>query len=234
MTNGRIEHLRKFYSTLTMLEKKCGGARVLAECFGRLNWPHRGIYFFREPGEIRTDTGTGPRIVRVGTHALKAGSKTRLWTRLSQHKGLNSGGGHHRGSIFRLIVGVSLAAKRKYDVPTWGAGNTASAETRDGEKPLEREVSQAIGKMPFLWLAIEDESGPDSLRGYIERNAIALLSNNNKPGLDPPSPEWLGHQCNRDRVRKSGLWNSNHVDEPYDPSFLGCMEELVLRMDIKT
>ena len=233
MINERAEHLVKFYFILTTLEKKCGGARVLAECSGRLNWPHRGVYFFREPGEIRTDTGAGPRIVRVGTHALKAGSNARLWTRLSQHKGLSSGGGNHRGSIFRLIVGASLIAKRKHDFPTWGVGNTAPAETRDGERPLEREVSQAIGKMPFLWLAIEDESGPDSLRGYIERNAIALLSNYNKPALDPPSPEWLGHQCNRDRVRKSGLWNSNHVDESYEPSFLSCMEELVLKMSLK-
>ena len=31
--------------------------------------------------------------------------------------------------------------------------------------------------MPFLWLEVPDPPGPDSLRGYIERNAIVLLSN---------------------------------------------------------
>jgi hypothetical protein len=55
------------------------------------------VYFFREAGETRCDSGNGPRIVRVGTHALKAGSSTKLWTRLSQHRGKSAGGGNHRG-----------------------------------------------------------------------------------------------------------------------------------------
>lgn len=68
--------------------------------------------------------------------------------------------------------------------------------------------------MPFLWLAIEDEASPDSLRGYIERNAIALLSNFGKePRLDPPSAKWLGNFCKNERVRRSGLWNDRHVDD---------------------
>ncbi len=58
-----------------------------------MSWPKRGVYFFREPGENRKDTGAGPRIVRAGTHALKSGSGTKLWTRLSQHKGQQATGG---------------------------------------------------------------------------------------------------------------------------------------------
>ena len=87
-------------------------------------------------------------------------------------------------------------------------------------------------------MAIEDEAGPESRRGYIERNghvaddaanfaAIALLSNYNKPTLDPPSQNWLGHRSDRERVRKSGLWNQNHVEEPYDPAFLDSLDQLV-------
>src|ERR1700689_4399745 len=94
----RVEHLVRFYSILDALEKKVGGTRKLAECSGRRTWPTRGIYFFREPGEERVDSGDGPRIVRLGTHALRTGGSTRLWTRLAQHKGQkNSGGGNHRG-----------------------------------------------------------------------------------------------------------------------------------------
>ena len=90
----------------------------------------------------------GPRIVRVGTHALKAGSGTKLWTRLSQHKGQPStGGGNHRGSIFRLIVGAALAKKHRYDFPTWGRGNTAKGDIRKNELALEKEVSAFIGKI---------------------------------------------------------------------------------------
>ncbi len=84
--------------------------------------------------------------------------------------------------------------------------------------------------MPFLWLAIEDQPGPDSLRGYIERNAIALLSNHGKRPIDPASLSWLGQYCDREKVRASGLWNSNHVEEPYDPAFLDTLEQLIEQM----
>jgi hypothetical protein len=229
MDNQRREHLINFYSILNKLEHRLGGARRLAECSGRMEWPRRGVYFFREPGERRSDTGQGPRIVRVGTHALKAGSGTKLWTRLSQHLGQPStGGGNHRGSIFRLIVGAALIRRDGLEFPTWGNGNTAQRAVREGELALERDVSCVIGAMFFLWLPIEDEAGPNSLRGYIERNAIALLSNYNKPALDPPSQDWLGHHSDRERVRKSGLWNQNHVEEACDAAFLDNLDTLVL------
>jgi hypothetical protein len=56
------------------------------------------------------------------------------------------------------------------------------------------------------------------------------LSNFGKPPHDPPSTSWLGHHCNRERVRSSGQWNSNHVDETYDPAFLDRLERLVSEM----
>lgn len=232
MSHERLEHLRRFYALLATLEERHGGARRLSDCSGRMDWPQRGTYFFQEPGEFRTDTGDGRRIVRIGTHALKAGSGTKLWTRLSQHRGqARSGGGNHRGSIFRLIVGTALIEKDGHDYPSWGQGSSAPREVRESEQPLEMAVSSVIGGMPFLWLAIEDEPGPASLRGYIERNSIALLSNFSKEPLDPPSRTWLGYLCNRDRVRASGLWNSNHVDEAYEPAFLDTLARLIDQME---
>jgi hypothetical protein len=228
MDPERYELLVRFYSILDRLECEIGGARKLAECSGRMDWPTRGVYFFRQTGELRTNTGAGPRIVRVGTHALKDGSETKLWTRLSQHKGQTSTrGGNHRGSIFRLIVGAALIQRDGLTFPTWGHGNTAERTVRDGELSLERAVSRVIGDMSFLWVPIEDKAGPDSRRGYIERNAIALLSNFGKMSLDPPSQHWLGHHSDRERVRKSGLWNQNHVEEVYDSAFLDNLDELV-------
>ena len=225
---NRRDDLVRFYSVIDRLEKRIGGARKLGDCSGRMHWPKRGVYFFREDGENRSDTGGGPRIVRVGTHALKAGSGTKLWTRLSQHKGqASTGGGNHRGSIFRLIVGAALARRHGYNYPTWASGNTAKGDIRKGELALEKEVSGFIGHMPFLWVAIDDDAGPESLRGYIERNSISLLSNYEKPPLDPPSKGWLGHKSDRARVRASGLWNQNHVDENYAPEFLDRLEQLV-------
>ena len=146
---------------------------------------------------------------------------------MSQHKGsLKTGGGNRPGSIFRLIVGAALINRERLNFPTWGSRHTTE-EVRSGELSLERQVSQVIGKVRFLWLAIEDEAGPESRRGYVERNSIALLSNFDKPALDPPSQGWLGHHSDRERVRKSGLWNQNHAEEDCDPAFLDSLDRLV-------
>ena len=232
MDSRRSHHLVRFYELLAQLERGLGGARRLSECSGRMDWPQRGIYFFRESGESRTDTGNGPRIVRVGTHALKAGGKATLWNRLSQHRGnANGNGGNHRGSIFRLIVGQSLIERDGPAFPRWGRGNSAPKAVRESEQPMEMAVCAVIGHMPFLWLAVEDEPVPNSLRGYIERNAIALLSNHGREPIDPPSQGWLGHYSDRERVRLSGLWNSNHVDDDCTPAFLDVMERLIEQME---
>ena len=98
---------------------------------------------------------------------------------------------------------------------------------RADEQALEREVSKVVGAMRFLWLAIDDEPGHESARGYVERNAIALLSNYGKVPIGPSSSSWLGRHCSRERVRTSGLWNANHVDERYDPAFLDRMQAII-------
>jgi hypothetical protein len=230
MADDRRDNLLRFYSLLDKLEEAVGGAQTLAACSGRMAWPTRGVYFFREPGEIRSDTGSGLRIVRVGTHAVTQTSRTKLWDRLSQHKGSQvSGGGHHRGSVFRKIVGAALIRRDARDFPTWGQGESAPKDIRAGEHELECLVSQVIGQMPFLWVAVDNEPGPKGRR-YIERNAIALLSNFGKTPLDAPSPSWLGRYASQERVRNSGLWNSDHVEENCDPAFLDEFEKLVAAM----
>ena len=88
-------------------------------------------------------------------------------------------------------------------------------------------MSETLGAMELLWIPIEDAPGPESLRGYIERNTIALLSSYRDAGIDLPSSDWLGRLSNREKVRRSGLWNSNHVDEAYESAFLGVLGRLV-------
>lgn len=236
---SRLRDLSRFYDLLGALRIQLGGFLYLQECNGRQDWPNRGVYFFLDEGEPRVDSETGPRVIRVGTHALKSGSRTTLWQRLSQHAGSSkSGAGNHRGSIFRLLVGEALRARENAEAPkSWGIGSdpgqaaerlhTTSAEVRAGEQDLEIAVSGYVGQLPFLVLGVEDDSGPESLRGVIERNSIALLSNFGKPSLDPPSNRWLGTFSGRERVRESGLWNNNHVDENYDPSFLYVLEQAI-------
>lgn len=164
--------------------------------------------------------------MRIVTHGLRKSSST-LWGRLAQHRGTltgrDAGGGNHRGSVFRLHVGTALLGSSEWpnDVRrTWAVGGSTDAETRTAEYPLELSVSERIGRMPFLWLAIGDPPNPQSDRGVIERNTIALLSNYAKPPMDPPSSHWLGRSASSEAIRQSGLWNVNHVRETADLQFL--------------
>lgn len=43
----------------------------------------------------------------------------------------------------------------------------------------------------------------------------------------PAFTQWLGLRCDRDLVRASGVWNSKHVEERYDPAFLDRLDLLV-------
>jgi hypothetical protein len=233
---SRRADVQRFYRLLSQLERQSGSVRRLCECTGRSGWPQRGVYFFYDPIDARADSGTGPRIVRVGTHALTAKSRTTLWKRLSTHRGTaKNGGGNHRSSIFRLLVGESLMLRDGAAVPTWGEGNSSSDAAKSfgveqayvlaSERELEAAVSRLIGQMPFVCLPVEEEAG--TRRGFIERNAIALLSNLGRTPIDPPSAPWLGLHSGRERVRASGLWNNNHTDETHDDEFLDELERAI-------
>jgi len=220
--------LDRFYGLLNRLERSLGGKRVLSQCTGKMKWPERGVYFFFEEGEFRSEPADEPRIVRVGTHMVSRGSKATFWRRLRAHRGTKDGRGNHRGSIFRLHIGKALMSRSEGDirVPAWGQGQNASAATRAKEKELEKKVSEYLGRMPFLWLNVPDRAGPDSDRAYIERNSIGLLSNCCDP-LDTPSDTWLGRYRSSEEIRGSGLWNVNHVRYSYDRRFLKGFERYV-------
>lgn len=236
-SKDQLADLIRFYELFTRLEQNVGGKRLLSQCNGRMSWPSRGVYFFFEPGEDRSDSGTGARVVRVGTHGLKAGSRASLWNRLSAHGG-TAHGGNHRGSIFRLLVGAAIKGSGGLDgVDSWGVGRDmptaahllglAIEQIKASEAPLEKKVSDRIRAMPLLWLRVEDDTGPKSHRGAIERNSIALLSSRRQP-FDPPSGNWLGAKSESKLVRSSGLWNNRHVDEIHDSEFLDLLEGYLL------
>jgi hypothetical protein len=226
MSTRRLNDIVRFYELLDRLEHLIGGARRLSDCHGRLSWPQRGVYFFMENDEPRSDSGTGPRVVRIGTHAVTATSGATLWKRLSQHRGTaRSGGGNHRGSVFRLLVGAALIGKGEHACDSWAdKESSATPETRAGELTLEQAVTRHIGEMPFVWLGVDDAPGKES-----ERGAIALLSNFEKKPLDGPSRHWLGRCSSSLTVRESGLWNQYHVQEDYDSAFLDLMESWIER-----
>jgi hypothetical protein len=224
--SSRTSDLLRFYRLLSDLEVLNGGMRRMAQADPAGPWPQRGVVWFFERTESRSDTGAGLRVVRVATHALKPELQSTLWDRLS-----HDASGTHRGSVFRTILGTALRDLMGNAEPqSWGRGSKPPAESAKQEAALEAAVTLYAAQMPFLFLAVDDPPGPHSLRGFIEKNSVALLSNYARPPVDPASGVWLGRRCTKEKVAQSGLWNVQHVDEAYDPSFLEAMKRMMAEM----
>lgn len=227
---SRQDDLDRLYSLFERLEERVGGMQRLDDCTGYMDWPERGVYFFFADDEQR---GDHPRLTRVGTHAVSTGSGQSLWDRLRTHRGANrgtyEGGGNHRGSVFRKRVGEAMIERQQLhdEYPHWGEGSSAGRERRLAELEMERRVSDYIRQLPFLWVNVDDEPGPDSDRSYIERNTIALVSNYAKEPLDSRDDQWLGKASPCEEICQSGLWNVDHVGEEYAPEFLDRLDQAV-------
>ena len=198
----------RFYGLLARLEERVGGKRKLSESHWNMGWPRRGVYFFFAESETRSNPIGGLRVVRVGTHAVTAKSKSWLWNRLYEHK---QDGGR---SVFRDHVNHALRKR------------TANG----AEHNHTRCISSYIGQMPFLWINVDGDDS-HNLRKPIERNAIALLSDFNGKATDEQSRHWLGNCSDNEAVNLSGLWNVQHTKHGYNPSFLSemkaCIEQTV-------
>jgi len=229
---SRRSDLDRLYDLLDQLEANVGGKQRLKNCTGYMDWPERGVYFFFAEDETR-DLTDQLRLTRIGTHAVSSGSGTSLWNRLRTHRGANSGtyedGGNHRGSVFRKRVGEAMIERNGIhnEYPNWGDGSSADRERRLSELEHERRVSEYIRDLPFLWIDVDDDPSPQSDRAYIERNAIALVSNYQKDSLDHRSADWLGRDSPRSEISDSGLWNINHVQEQYNTAFLDRLDDAV-------
>ncbi|PAU83125.1 hypothetical protein CK500_09965 [Halorubrum salipaludis] len=228
----RREDIDRLYRLFEDLEQAVDGKQKLKDCTGYMDWPDRGVYIFFAPDEYR-ESRDQRRITRIGTHAVSEGSSTSLWNRLRTHRGAQrgtyEGGGNHRGSVFRKRVGEAFVESDSLndEYPHWGEGSSAKRERRLDELKMERRVSDYLRDLPFLWLNIDDEPSADSQRAYIERNTIALLSNYQREAVDARSDDWLGHHSRSKKIRESGLWNVNHVDEDYDPKFLELLKDQI-------
>jgi hypothetical protein len=221
MPSYSSQSVTQLYTLVDDLMRGFNGGKLLRE-LKRHEVPTCGVYFFFEDGENRQASLSEPRIVRVGTHALKADAKSTLYGRLSQHRGARNGSGNHRGSVFRLHVGKALLSREpaKFNCPSWATGQTAPAEVRAREHDLEKAVSDYIGAIRVIWLNIADSAGPESDRGLIERGAISTLSS-----ATAASPKWLGRFTQNPAIIGSSLWNVNHVAETQYPNFLGRFEK---------
>jgi len=134
----------------------------------------------------------------VGIH----GERATLQKRLKQHYRLN-----REGSVFRKHLGTALLKKK-------GLLDDKIIEWKKGRKSLrwndfkgvEDEVSGILhSKFFFKVVAIPDIRE----RKAFEEKLIATLAS--CPQCKP-SEGWLGRFAWSEKVRRSGLWNSNYVD----------------------
>jgi hypothetical protein len=221
---NRLHHL------LHRLEH-CVGAERLRDCRGAKGWPKRGVYFFIDDGERRFRSQREPRIVRVGTHGVSVGSEATLWNRVRTHRGGADLSGNHRSSIFRLHVGAAMQARDPNTFPeTWGIGQSASRELRLAEQNAERMVSEYIGNLRVLCLAVSDTPSADSDRAYLEQNCVRLLSGRGGP-LDPPTSGWLGNWSPKPLIRWGGLWNVDYVGGESKAESLDVLETYVVAVE---
>lgn len=230
--NGELElkpQKDEFDQAINKLWIAQNGGRLLSETTGRQAWPQRGVYFLLD-AQVPAANGRMPRVIRVGTHAVSDGSKTTLWDRISTHRGTSIGGGSHRSSIFRLHVGRALIARTPALLDkggkSWGLGQSAPKEVRVNEQHIEAAVSTTLGAMRILWVDVPDEASATSLRSYIERNSIALLSRHGLLSSYAPQ-RWLGRYSPEWKIAASGLWNLNHVFSKVDLGFINVFESTV-------
>lgn len=227
MKNQQKKDIDRLYQVLSRLETELGGKQLISKCSGPQGWPVSGVLLFYELGELRTNWKK-LRITWVCTHGVSGGTKSILWNRLYAHRGTEiTGGGNHRGSIFRKHIGAAISRKDpRLAISSWGVGQSANAMISKNEVALEKKVSLHIGKMSVLWLAIVDEAGPASDRAYIKRNLIGLLAGKNGP-QDPPSKNWLGQFSAKERIQQSGLWNLQHLNYEYSSECIDVIEKYV-------
>jgi hypothetical protein len=109
-----------------------------------------------------------------------------------------------------------LARDSSRQLPSWGSGDSAAAPATAAELDLESEVSQYISRLNVAIIPVDDSPSKGSMRRVIEKNLIALLTEDGII-IDKPSKDWLGNWSSRSAIRESGLWNVNDVFTRYDP-----------------
>ena len=182
--------------------------------------PKCGVYFFYEDGEVWGHGGDKLRIVNVGTH--KGGT---LRDRIAEHYLL----GKYESriifdqnkfkpsdrSILRKNIGRALLNKDNDSyLKIWNI-NFVKREDRerygfmrniDKEKELEEKITRIIReRFSFRFIILDDQMERKRLKS-------ALIGTLARCGLCKPSKNWLGKYSPVSKIRKSGLWLTQHLN----------------------
>ena len=221
----RIRDMTALYSIIDEARKKDQTFKFSSLAGAKV--PPRGVYIFLDPSE-ENFLKNGPRIVRIGTHAVSLDSKSTLRTRLRSHLGKGDGLGNHRGSIFRLHVGRAMQEAGLISTKsiTWGEGQNATADVRREEVALERKVSEYLRNLEVFIIPLDDAPSKDSLRACVETQLIALCTERFEM-IENAGAAWLGRHSPDLTIARSGLWNLRDVAKPYRPDDVGSVSYLM-------
>lgn len=188
-----------------------------------------GLYFFYEHGESSVH-GLEGRVVRVGNHPR---GQDRLVDRLRDHYATRHGA--KNGSVFRRYLGGALLRRDDASstclMPGLGAGHWEHQDAGACPTcaPYEERVTDYLqARTRFRCIRVDDREE----RNRLEARLIASLA------ACPhcrPSAQWLGHHCYAPAVKRTGLWNAQHVDgEPLEEHDLTSLRRLAGSQDPDT
>jgi len=202
--------------------------------------PRNGIYFFYETGENWGHGDNRPRIVRVGTH--KDGN---FRSRIAEHflfdeskMNFNSlKPAPHERSIFRKNIGRALLKKREDEyLQTWEIDFTSREKRvklghlRDiqKEKELETKITEILRlNFSFRFIELNVQAQRMGAKG-LESSLIGTLAHCK---LCRPSNTWLGSHSPKEEIRKSGLWQVQHLkSQPINEKDKKTILEAIRRM----
>lgn len=192
------------------MSKECQKLHEYARSLPRYKFPfdkneiaQNGIYILFEKNE---QGHGGERIVRIGTHT----GQNNLSQRLTEHFIKEN----KDRSIFRKNIGRALLNQKGDDyLEVWNLDLT-SKEMRESSKhlvdkdfqqQLEQQISEYIQEnFSFSIIEIQDKKK----RLELEKELIGLVSS---CGECQSSQDWLGNASPIDKIRFSGLWQTQHV-----------------------
>jgi hypothetical protein len=190
-TEEKCEEITKLLKTLPMLHKPSDVPFL------------NGLYFFYEKGEVSGHAPEG-RVVRIGNHPR---ARDGLKKRLSLHYS-----GNKNSSVFRRLVGGAILRKNNPGdsclSPEPGKGHWEKQKLHSCEKckPIKNEINKLLeNNFYFRCLEVVDLN----LRNSLEKKLVATISL--CPLCSKPSKNWLGKYAYPEKVKKSGLWNSDYV-----------------------
>jgi hypothetical protein len=181
-----------------------------------LNKP--GLYFFFEPNEYRD------REHRTQLRVTYIGKASRLWARLKDHSDDSDRSNPLSNMFWAMARREKPISFDRWVKAGWFKSDVYWADIKDDAdyvamRQLEyTKVLPYVQACSFTWLPRGEN---------LEKHVISLLSNYQRPSVDPPSDSWLGHHSPEAKIRESGLWNAQHINAQWTDDWLDDFERLL-------